>query len=144
MAKSHCERSLRTYTRIPGQAARPSVIAADKYLYWTWDDNSTRLRRTFSEQDYSSLMLDDPPALPGIIVIDQVAANGMVYLQYRDVGHWVTESSVRAGSDGVATLSLNPFCDTDTWCNGVYEYRLKIGRTTSWFTVRYVSLPRAH
>lgn len=44
-------------------------------------------------------------------------------LQYFETT-WVTESSVRTDSTGIAYLEVDPICEGGVWCDGVWEYRI--------------------
>lgn len=47
-------------------------------------------------------------------------------LQYFETT-WVTESSVRTDSTGIAYLEVDPICEDGLWCDGVWEYRVFLG-----------------
>lgn len=105
----------------PGARAA-SVQAAQEY-YWKWSDGSQKAKRTFVEADYGS-----QAALPHLLVTAVPARpTHRIYLQFYQDGKWILEDRAPLNSKGVATLDLDPYCDNDTWCDGTYKYRLKVG-----------------
>jgi hypothetical protein len=61
-----------------------------------------------------------------------------VYLQFYQDGRWRTEQSRGTDGDGIATLTLNPFCSSGQWCNGTYKYRLTVARKVVRLVITYV------
>ena len=50
-----------------------------------------------------------------------------INLEFKQNGKWVVENKVATNSKGVANIDINPYCANDTWCDGTYTYRLKVG-----------------
>lgn len=110
----------------------PSAAAeADGPAYfWRWSDGrerATRIVDTRREDVIPSLVVATAPATAGKRVL----------LQFRDGAQWRTEDAARTGSDGTATLSLNPFCEDGDWCRRTFAYRLVAGGRTAALTVTF-------
>lgn len=110
--------------------ARP--MATD--YYWEWSDGSDNTRRTFAQSEYGTR-----GALPKLIVTSVPAQPPhTVYLQFYQDGRWRTEQSRATNGDGIATLTLNPFCSSGQWCRGTYKYRLTVARKVVRLVITYV------
>lgn len=110
--------------------ARP--MATD--YYWEWSDGSDRLQRTFAQSEYGTRA-----ALPTLIVTSVPALPPhRVKLQFFQRGQWRTEQARTTNDDGVATLTLNPFCSSGQWCQGTYKYRLTVARKVVRLVITYV------
>lgn len=95
--------------------------------YWTWSDSLRFAPRTFIQTDFLT-----PASLPKLVVtVVPATPSQMVYLQFRQGGRWVDENIVRTDPRGVAVVDVDPFCSNDTWCNGIYQYRLLVGGITA-------------
>jgi hypothetical protein len=102
---------------------RPPVARAAQQVFWKWSDGSAKISRTFTLSKYK-----DEAGLPTLVVTAIPAApSRTVYLQFKQKGKWVVETKGTTGRKGVVRLRLNPYCSNDTWCDGVYDYRLKAG-----------------
>lgn len=89
-----------------------------KAVTWSWSDGPTGSeRRVFVADDYVK------GELPTIMV-KAPRDRDFYYLQFKQDGEWNTEWIARA-ANGKAALVLDPFCENGTWCDGVYEYRIK-------------------
>lgn len=121
----------------PAASAAPVVpdarpMATD--YYWEWSDGSEKTRRTFAQSEYGTR-----GALPQLIVTAVPALPPhKVSLQFYQDGRWQTEQSRRTNADGIATLSLNPFCSSGQWCRGTYKYRLIVARKVQRLVITYV------
>lgn len=110
--------------------ARP--MATD--YYWEWSDGSENTRRTFAQSEYGTRA-----ALPKLVFTAVPARPPhTVYLQFYQDGRWRTEQSRGTDGDGIATLTLNPFCSSGQWCNGTYKYRLTVARKVVRLVITYV------
>ena len=115
----------------PGSRAT-SVQAAQEY-YWKWSDGSQKAKRTFIETDYGT-----QAALPHLLVTAVPARpSHRISLQFYQDGEWILEDRAPLNSKGVATLDLDPYCDNDTWCDGTYKYRLKVGTNYQILKITY-------
>jgi hypothetical protein len=100
-----------------------SVGAASQKYYWKWSDGSQKTSRLFREKTYKT-----QAKLPHLVVTVQPASPAhFVYLQFKQKGKWIVENKVKTNNEGVAAIDLNPFCSNETWCDGTWSYRLKIG-----------------
>lgn len=114
-------------------AAGPAVVAAEQSYWWEWSDGSTARRRTFTQARYGvqtnlpHLVTHAEPAYPRRYVV----------LQYWQDGRWHFENSVKTNSRGIATIDINPYCSNDTWCDGTWKYRMKIGGQTARVTITF-------
>ena len=107
-------------------AAQPD----DPAYFWRWSDGreqAARLIHTAPPHGIPSLVVATAPTTPGKRVL----------LQFRDGTRWRTEDAARTGSDGTATLSLNPFCEDGDWCRQTFDYRLVAGGRTAGLTVTF-------
>jgi hypothetical protein len=118
-------------------AAAPSLpdvrpMASD--YYWEWSDDSDALKRTFAQSEYGTqgrlpkLIVTSVPALP----------SHRVKLQFFQDGAWRTEQARMTDSEGIATLTLNPFCSSGQWCDSTYKYRLTVARKVVRLVITYV------
>lgn len=108
---------------------RPAASTASSFS-WAWADGSVTPTRTFAQSDYRG------QSLPRIIVTTApTIAPVPVYLQFFQEGSWNTEAIVPTNAHGQATISLDPYCEDGSWCDGTYGYRLRVGRITSLITV---------
>ena len=110
----------------PSAAAEPN----DPAYFWRWSDGREQVARlvdTASPHGIPSLVVATAPRTPGQRVL----------LQFRDGTRWRTEDAARTGSDGTATLNLNPFCQDGDWCHQTFEYRLVAGGRTAGLTVTF-------
>lgn len=113
--------------------AAPPSVAADQGYYWEWSDGSERTSRTFTQSEYGV-----QSTLPRIVVTAEPARPGQgVILQFLRNGQWTTETTARTNASGVAVLTIDPFCSTDTWCDRTLSYRLKAGAQTARLTITY-------
>jgi 5-hydroxyisourate hydrolase-like protein (transthyretin family) len=110
-----------------------SVEAASQKYYWKWSDGSQKTSRLFREKTYKT-----QAKLPHLVVTVQPASPAhFVYLQFKQKGKWVVENKGTTNKKGVLRLGLNPYCSNDTWCDGTYEYRLKVGSLYQTFRINY-------
>lgn len=108
---------------------RPAAASAASFS-WAWGDGSVTATRTFAQSEYRS------QSLPRILVTTApTSAPVPVYLQFFQDGSWNTEAIVPTNAHGQATISLDPYCEDGSWCDGTYSYRLKVGRITTLITV---------
>jgi hypothetical protein len=47
------------------------------------------------------------------------------YLEYFDDG-WKVESSAQTDSEGFAALEVDTVCEGGNWCEGIWEYRIRV------------------
>ena len=100
-----------------------TALPAAQQYFWKWSDGSHKTSRTFKKSTYHA-----QAGLPHLVVTAQPAKpSRVVYLQFKQKGKWIVENKVTTNSKGVATIDLNPYCSNDTWCDGTWSYRLKIG-----------------
>ena len=100
-----------------------TALPSAQQYFWKWSDGSQKTSRTFKKSTYH-----DQAGLPHLVVTAQPAKpSHVVYLQFKQKGKWIVENKVTTNSKGVATIDLNPYCSNDTWCDGTWSYRLKIG-----------------
>ncbi|MDP1876980.1 MAG: hypothetical protein Q8M17_05435 [Actinomycetota bacterium] len=97
---------------------------------WVWSDDVRGGDRTFRAADYPG------GEVPRILVTVPQGETPMVYLQFMQDGEWNTEWITRA-SNGAAKLFLDPWCQNGTWCDGTYDYRIKVGDAITRITVQY-------
>jgi hypothetical protein len=111
------------------QAATPAA----QQVFWKWSDGSDKTSRTFKQSKYG-----DQAGLP-YLQVNTVPARPSrnVYLQFKQKGKWVVENKGTTNKKGVLRLGLNPYCSNDTWCDGTYEYRLKVGSLYQTFRINY-------
>lgn len=104
-------------------AVTAAPVAADEQgYYWKWSDGSRAASRVFSQQTWGI-----PERLPRLVVTAVPAhPSHDVTLQFNYRGTWTTETSARTGADGVATISVDPYCARNTWCRGTFAYRLLV------------------
>ena len=110
----------------PSAAAEPD----DPAYFWRWSDGRERASRVVDTRRED--------VIPRLVVATAPATAGQrVLLQFRDGARWRTEDAARTGSDGTATLSLNPFCEDGDWCRRTFTYRLVAGGRTAALTVTF-------
>jgi hypothetical protein len=61
-----------------------------------------------------------------------------VKLQFFQDGAWRTEQARMTNNEGIATLTLNPFCSSGQWCDSTYKYRLTVARKVVRLVITYV------
>ena len=106
----------------PGSVSASRPAAGQKY-FWKWSDGSQKTARLFREKTYKT-----QAKLPHLVVtVVPASPKHNVYLQFKQKGKWIVENKVTTDDKGVANIELNPFCSNDTWCDGTWSYRLKIG-----------------
>ena len=111
----------------------PSARPMAQEFYWEWEDESDATSRTFRQDDYGSA-----GNLPRLIVIAKPARpQQFVKLQYKEDGRWRREDGDSTNSRGYAYLELNPICESGTWCNGTWKYRLVVNGKTTNFRITY-------
>jgi hypothetical protein len=111
--------------------------AAAQDYYWKWSDGSQKAVRTFDQSTYHS-----QKSLPHLVITAVPATPAQnVLLQFKENGKWSLENRVRTGADGVATVDINPYCSNDTWCDGTWKYRLKIGTQYQLLTLSFHQKP---
>jgi hypothetical protein len=117
--------------QVPG--ARHAMARAAQEVYWKWSDGSQKTSRTFKQSRYH-----DQAGLP-VLVVSALPASPKrtVYLQFKQKGAWVVEKKGTTNGKGVVRLDLYPYCSNDTWCDGIYEYRLKAGTHYQNFRITY-------
>lgn len=109
----------------------PVGVAADRSFSWSWLDSYASNKRFFSKA-----ILGDS-GIPPIIVHTQTARVRPVILQFRQAGTWNTEAIVPTNTSGVALLNLDPYCADGSWCNGLYDYRIKVGNQVVHLVIQY-------
>ncbi|MEI6361439.1 MAG: hypothetical protein WCP95_04840 [Actinomycetes bacterium] len=108
---------------VPGRHQPSAAPAAAQKYFWKWSDGSQKTSRLFRQKTWKT-----QEKMPHLVVTAVPATPAkVVYLQFKQKGKWVVENKVTTDAKGVATISLNPFCSNDTWCDGTWSYRLKIG-----------------
>lgn len=108
---------------------RPAAATATSFS-WAWADGSATATRTFAQSEYRGL------SLPRILVTTTPTIAPLpVYLQFFQEGSWNTEAIVPTNPHGQAIISLDPYCEDGSWCDGTYSYRLKVGRIITMITV---------
>ena len=116
--------------------ATPAWADGSDY-YWKWDDGSKATTRSFAEAAF-----DSPKALPRLVVTSTPPAAGkLVRLEFQHGGTWRIETTAQTGANGVATLAVNPLCESGHWCDEAIRYRLRIDGQTAPLTVTYRALP---
>ena len=111
---------------VPATSAHATRPAASQKFFWKWSDGSQKTSRLFREKTYKT-----QAKLPHLVVTAVPATPvRTVYLQFKQKGKWIVENKVKTDDKGVATIELNPFCSNETWCDGTWTYRLKIGSLT--------------
>lgn len=110
----------------------PAPRSVQEY-YWSWSDTPKFTARTFIHSDYA-----DQASLPKL-VITVVPPNPrrVVYLEFYQDGAWSAENIVRTNARGIALVDLDPYCSNDSWCDGTYTYRLRMGSLTAPVSVSY-------
>lgn len=112
----------------------PEVRPMASDYYWEWSDGSEALKRTFAQSEYGTqgrlptLIVTSVPALPP----------HRVKLQFFQDGAWRTEQARMTNNEGIATLTLNPFCSSGQWCDSTYKYRLTVARKVVRLVITYV------
>lgn len=109
-----------------------SAVATSDY-YWKWSDGSRAQERVFDQARFRG-----PTQLPAIIVTSRPANPGAsVRLEFRDGSRWILESNTHIGSDGKATVRVNPLCEANRWCDSPIDYRLRVDGQTATLAVDY-------
>lgn len=117
--------------------ATPAWADGSSY-YWKWSDGSKATSRSFSETTF-----DSPRALPRLVVTSTPPAPGrLVRLEFQHAGAWRIESTAQTNASGIATLAVNPLCESRRWCDETIRYRLRIDGQTAPLTVAYRALPQ--
>jgi hypothetical protein len=109
----------------------PVGVAADHSFSWTWLDSYTSNKRFFSKAAWSG------DGIPPIVVRTAPGRVRPVILQFRQAGTWNTEAIVPTNTSGVALLALDPYCEDGSWCNGLYDYRIKVGSQVVHLVIQY-------
>jgi hypothetical protein len=116
--------------------AAPELAAptAKQQVFWKWSDGSQKTSRVFREARYNRA-----GRLPKIIVTAVPAKpRRVVILQFKQKGKWLVERRTSTSTKGVATLTLDPYCTNKTWCDGTWNYRIKVGTLYQVLKVTYV------
>ena len=114
-------------------AAPTSHVAASQKYFWKWSDGSQKPARVFREARYvraarlPRLVITAVPAKPARVV----------FLQFRQKGKWLVEMKTATNAKGVAVLKLDPYCTNRTWCDGTWNYRIKVGTLYQVLRVTY-------
>lgn len=106
-------------------------VAPDHSFAWFWLDEYASNKRFFSKSSWSG------DGLPPIVVQTRPGRVRPVILQFRQGGTWNTEAIVPTNKDGVALLSLDPYCENGSWCDGLYDYRIKVGAQVVHMVIQY-------
>jgi hypothetical protein len=82
-------------------------------------------QESFDEVGYYGMMesLNDDCTL--IVQVLPEAPQRTVELQFFEDG-WVTENTATTDSEGFAYLDVDPYCDDDLWCEGLWEFRILV------------------
>lgn len=82
-------------------------------------------QESFDEVGYYGMMesLNDDCTL--IVQVLPEAPQRTVELQFFEDG-WVTENTATTDSEGFAYLDVDPYCDDDLWCEGLWEFRVLV------------------
>lgn len=113
----------------------PIVQPTAQEFYWEWSDGADAKRRTFRESEYEL-----PENLPQLIVAAEPAKpQQYVKLQYKQGSTWRREDAGLTNGKGMVRLSLNPYCEDGSWCDGTYKYRLLVNGQYTVFTITYES-----
>ena len=116
-------------------AVPASAVASDQNYYWRWSDGSKAATRTFTLTKYGIAS-----NLPTLIVTAQPASpRREVRLQFQSDGAWITESTARTDSRGVARIALDPHCGDLEWCDSTFRYQLLAGGQNARLTITYES-----
>ena len=114
-------------------AVSGAAVAVDQNYYWRWSDGSTAATRTFTVARYGIAS-----NLPTLIVTAQPAVpRREVRLQFYSKGSWITESTARTDSRGVARMALDPRCGNLEWCDTTLRYQLLVGGQNARLTITY-------
>jgi hypothetical protein len=105
--------------------------APDHSFTWSWLDDYASNKRFFSKSSWSG------EGLPPIVVHTRPGRVRPVILQFRQGGSWNTEAIVPTNRDGVALLALDPYCENGSWCDGLYDYRIKVGGQVVHLVIQY-------
>jgi hypothetical protein len=100
-------------------------------LQWRWSDGVTSATREFTSSDFSA------SRLPRLKVHVEPGTPGLLYLEFKQEGEWNAEWVTRPDANGDATMPIDPFCADTSWCDGTYEYRLKMPGFASYLTIAY-------
>jgi hypothetical protein len=60
-----------------------------------------------------------------IVQVLPIAPQRTVELQFFEDG-WETEYTATTDSEGYAYLDVDPYCEDDLWCEGLWEFRLLV------------------
>jgi len=100
-----------------------SAPVAKQQVFWRWSDGSQKTTRLFREARYQRA-----GRLPKLIVTAVPAKpSRAVVLQFQQKGKWLIETTTSTNAKGIATMKLNPYCTNNTWCDGTWTYRIKVG-----------------
>ncbi len=111
----------------------PGSNSVQEY-YWNWSDSLRFSSRAFIHTEYA-----DQASLPELVVtVVPPHPRRLVYLEFFQDGSWAAENIVRTDANGVAVIDVDPFCGDNSWCNGTYAYRLKIGGLTAPVSITYL------
>ena len=117
----------------PRDRRPPRTAPTVQEYYWHWSDSRIYSARTFLHTEFPS-----QASLPDLLVmVVPPTPRRMVYLEFYQDGRWAAENIVRTDGRGVATIDVDPYCANNTWCNGTYTYRLKIGDLTAPVNITY-------
>ena len=114
-------------TRGAPEQKRPVMNA----LAWEWSDGDTSAHRVFDSSDYRKT------DLPELVVRVPVGETGLMALQFLQDGEWNDEWLAKPDSKGIVRMPFDPYCANDTWCDGAYRYRVRLGQLISYFDVEY-------
>jgi hypothetical protein len=80
---------------------------------------------SYDEVGYYGMMesLDDDCTL--IVQVSPVVPQREVELQFFEDG-WIAESTTTTDSEGFAYLDVDPYCEDDLWCDGLWEFRVLV------------------
>lgn len=100
-------------------------------MQWSWSDGQTGETRTFLSSQYTA------QSLPKLKVHVAPGTAGVLYLEFKQEGDWNAEWATKPDANGNATVPIDPFCADSSWCDGTYEYRLKMPGLASFVTIEY-------
>lgn len=116
---------------VHGDTEHAVGVAPDHSFAWSWLDDYGSNKRFFSKSSWSG------EGLPLIVVQARPGRVRPVILQFRQGGTWNTEAIVPTNASGVALLTLDPYCENGSWCDGLYDYRIKVGTQVVHLVIQY-------